>query len=145
MRHNNKTSRATVLFNIRFISSRIFENVTPNKPFASNSFYRPTTISRGVILKTKNATIAFSLVTSFLPPRSFFSSFPFRLLVWFWSLSGPKSLPFDAFSLQWLQISLGWFSKSRLGIIFMQSEANVYPLNTRVRRNCAFRFPGWIS
>ena len=38
MRHDNKTSRVTVLFNIRFISSRIFENVTPNKPFASNSF-----------------------------------------------------------------------------------------------------------
>ena len=61
MRHNNKTSRATVLFNIRFISSRIFENVTPNKPFASNSFYRPTTISRGVILKTKNHLSSSSL------------------------------------------------------------------------------------
>ena len=81
MRHNNKTSRATVLFNIRFISSRIVENVTPNKPFASNSFYWPTTISRVVILKTKNTTIAFFPFPSFLPPRSFFFSFPFPLLV----------------------------------------------------------------
>ena len=28
--------------------------------------------------------------------------------------SGLRNLTFDAFSLKWLQISLGWFSKSRL-------------------------------
>ena len=30
--------------------------------------------------------------------------------------SGLRNLPFDAFSLKWLQISLGWFSKNRLDI-----------------------------
>ena len=41
----------------------------------------------------------------------FFSSFP--SLVWFWSLSRPESLPFDALSPKWQQISLGTcFNKS---------------------------------
>ena len=47
-------------------------------------------------------------------PRYFFFSFPFRLLLWFWSFSGLRNLPFEAFSLKWLQISLRWFSKNRL-------------------------------
>ena len=34
--------------------------------------------------------------------------------VWFCSLSGPKNLSFGSFSLKWLQISLGSFSKNRL-------------------------------
>ena len=71
-------------------------------------------ISKVAIIKTTTATIAFFLFFSFRPPRSFFFSFLFPSLVWFWSLSGPRNLPFDAFSLKWRQISLGWFSKNRL-------------------------------
>ena len=41
---------------------------SPNGPFASNSFFRPKTISKVAIIKTKSATIAF------------FSSPPFLLL-----------------------------------------------------------------
>ena len=44
----------------------------------------------------------------------FFFSFLFPSLLWFWSFSGLRNMPFDAFSLKWLQISLGWFSKNRL-------------------------------
>ena len=41
---------------------------------------------------------------------SSFSLFSFSLfLVWFWSLSRPESLPFDALSPKWQQISLGTF------------------------------------
>ena len=52
------------------------------------------------IIKTKSATTSFFLFSSFLPPRSFFSSFPFPSLEWFWSWSRTKNLPFDAFSLK---------------------------------------------
>ena len=64
----------------------------------------------------KSATIAFFLFSSFPSPRSFFFSFPFSSLLWFWSFLGLTNLPCDAFSLKWLQISLGWFSKNRLDI-----------------------------
>ena len=37
-------------------------------------------------------------------------------LLWSWSFSGLRNVPCDAFSLKWLQISLGWFSKNRLDI-----------------------------
>ena len=60
-------------------------------------------------IKTKNASITVSLLlssSSFLP-----------LLVWLLSLSGAKKLPFGPFSLKWLQISLGSFSKNRLEIL----------------------------
>ena len=57
------------------------------------------------------------VVFSFLLPRSFFFSFPFPLLVWFWRLSGPRNLSFDAFSLKWRQMSLGWFLKNRPDIL----------------------------
>ena len=45
-----------------------------------------------------------------------FSSFPFPSLPSFWSFSSLKNLPFDAFSLKWLQIWLSWFSKNRVDI-----------------------------
>ena len=47
------------------------------------------------------------LLKSFPSPRSFFFSFPFLSLLWFWSFSGLRNMPFDAFSLKWPQISLG--------------------------------------
>ena len=90
-----------------------------NGPFGSNSFFRPKIISKVPTIKTKCATIVFFslLLLSFSSlPRSFFFSFPFISLLWFWSFSGLKNLPFDAFSLKWLQISLGWFSKNRVDI-----------------------------
>ena len=61
----------------------------------------------------------FFFFSSFPSNRSFFFCFPFPSLLWFWSFSGVRNLSFDAFSLKWLQISLGWFSKNRLGIFPM--------------------------
>ena len=78
------------------ISSRIFENVTGKWTFSSNSFFFGQ-IFKVAIIKTKSATIAVFLFSSFLPPRSFFFSFPFPSLAWFWNWSRPQNLSFDAF------------------------------------------------
>ena len=87
---------------------QIFENVIGKWIFCA---------SKVAIMKTKSATIAFYFVfSSFLLPRSFFFSFPFPFLLWFWRLSGPRNLSFEAFSLNWRQMSLDWFSKNRLDI-----------------------------
>ena len=89
-----------------YISSRIFDNVISKWTFCVRQFSSSQKLWVA-ILKTKR---------SFPYPHSFsFSfSFPFPSLLWFWSFSGLRNLPFDAFSLKWLQISLGWFSKNRL-------------------------------
>ena len=114
---------ASMLLILRNILARFLKTVPANRPFVSNSFFRPTTISKVAIIKAKSATIAFfSSISSFLPPRSFFFAFPLSLLVWFWSLLGPRNLPFYAFSLKWRQISLGWFPRNRLGIIKSEKQ-----------------------
>ena len=53
------------------ISSRIYENITGKWTFSSNSFFFGQ-IFKVAIIKTKSATIAVFLFSSFLPPRSFF-------------------------------------------------------------------------
>ena len=63
-----------------YISSRFLKTLSPDGPFASDSFFRPKTISKVAIIKTKSATITFSL-----------------LLL---SFSALRNLPFDAFSLK---------------------------------------------
>ena len=90
--------------------------LSPNRPFASNSFFRPKTIPKVAILKTKSAIIAFFSSPPFLLLALSFSSFPFPSLLWIWSFSGVRNVPFDAFSLKWPQISLRWFSKNRLDV-----------------------------
>ena len=59
-------------------------------------------------IKTKNANNAVSLLL-------LSSSSLFPLLMWLLSLSSAKNLPFWAFFTQWLQISLGSFSKKSTG------------------------------
>ena len=51
----------------------------------------------------------------FLFSSLFFFSLSFLFLgqVWCWSFLGLRNLPFDAFSLKWLQISLRWSSKNQ--------------------------------
>ena len=61
---------------------------------------------------------------SFLPPCCLFFSLAFPSLVWFWSLWGLRNIPFDTFSLKWLQISLSWFSKNWLDILSQLKESN---------------------
>ena len=51
---------------------------------------------------------------AFPSPGSFFFFFPFPSLLRFRSFSGLRNMPFYAFSLKWLQISLGWFSRNWL-------------------------------
>ena len=87
--------------------------LSPNRPFASNSKFFSAKVP---ITKTKSATIAFFSFSSFPSPHSFFFSFLFPSLLLFWSFSGVRNLPFDAFSHKWLQISFGWFSKNQLDI-----------------------------
>ena len=55
----------------------------------------------------------FLFLLSFSSLVLFLLSFSFNLLVWFWSLPGPRILPFDVFSPKWRQISIRWFSKNR--------------------------------
>ena len=108
--------------------------LSPNGPCASNSFFRPKTISKVAIIKTKSATIIFFLFSSFPSHRSFFFSFPFPALLWLSSFSALRNLHFDASSLKPLQISLDWFSKNRLDV--------VTPLGT-VRRHFERRTKQW--
>ena len=89
-----------------YISSRIFENVTARWTFGVQQFFFSAKVAN---IKTKSAAIAFFSSPPFLPPRYFSFSFPFSSLLCFWSFSGPKSLPFDTFSLKWLEI---YYSKT---------------------------------
>ena len=114
------------VFFILYISCRILENVT-----AKWACLRPTVLFsfqpnfQSSHFKNQDCSHWFFLLFSFLPPRSFFFSFSFPSLVCFWSLSGPKSLPFWRL---FTQISSGWFSKNRLDIYFY------YFLRTSARR-----------
>ena len=54
--------------------------------FRPTIFLGPTNIPKVAVIKTESATIAFSFFHLFYPS-----------LLWFWSLSGPKTLPFDTF------------------------------------------------
>ena len=72
-------------------------------------FFRPKTISKVAIIKTKSATIAFFFFSSLI---LFLLSFSFVTVI-LEPFLGLRNLPFDAFSLKWLQILVGWFSKNR--------------------------------
>ena len=105
---------------IKIYLAGFLKRLLPNGPFASNSFFfLPKSISKVAIIKTKSATIAFFSSPHYPPSRSFFFSFPFPLLLIFFSLSGRKHLPFEGFSLTWLTLLLGWFSKNWLGYYYL--------------------------
>lgn len=81
-----------------------------NVPFASNSFFFQTkNIQKVAIIKTKNATLLFSLLhLSASPPFKFLLSFPLPSLVWCCRAYGaPKPGLLTPF---YLKISSGWFS-----------------------------------
>ena len=86
-------------------AAEFLTTLSPNGPFVSNSFFRRKTIFKVAIIKLRVQLLLFP------SPRSLFFSFPFPSLPWIWSFSDLRNLPFDAFSLKQLQISLGWFSK----------------------------------
>ena len=73
--------------------------LSPNRPFASNTFFRPKIISKVAITKTKSATAFFSSPPFLLLALSF-GSFPFPSLLWFWSFSGLKKRAFWRFFTQ---------------------------------------------
>ena len=92
-------------------SSRIFDNVIAKWSFWVRQFFGPKSVSQS----SRIITIAFFFFPPFLllalSPFLFFRYYDFGA-----SQSGLRNLPFDTFSLKWLQISLGCFSKNRLGI-----------------------------
>ena len=62
----------------------------------------------------------FLLLLSWSPPSLFLFLLSFSFVtVILEPFSGLRNLPFDALSVKWLQISLGWFSKNRLDIIII--------------------------
>ena len=89
-------------------------NIFPYLHLGDTKFGHP--LKRGVSkerfhCKTRVSNHCFFLFSSFLSPLSLFFSFAFPSLVRFLSLSCAKNLPFDFFSLKWLQLSSGSFSK----------------------------------
>ena len=79
----------------------LFKTLTPNGALASSSFSAKNYLHSSYY---KNQECIF-LFSSFPSPRSFFFSFHLPSLLWYWSFSGLRNLPFDAFSLKRLQIS----------------------------------------
>ena len=78
------------------LSNRIFENVTAKWTFCVQKFVFGQKLSPSNHYKAKSVTIAFFSSPPFFFPALLFS-FPFPSLVWFWSQSGPRNLPYDAF------------------------------------------------
>ena len=77
----------------------IFENVTAKRTFCvKRFFFRAKTIFKVAIIKTKSAIIAFFSSPPFFLLALFSFSFPFFSVLL--QLIGPKSLPFEAFSLK---------------------------------------------
>ena len=74
----------------RYISNRNFENVTAKWTFFVQKFFW----HKVVIIKTKSATIAFFLFSSFPSPHSFFFSFPFPFVTMILELLGLKKPAF---------------------------------------------------
>ena len=118
-----KLSRASHSLNFcRFCTTHIYltgflKTLAPKDLFYPTAFFGQTwTISKVAIIKTKSVHYHyFFLFCSFF--RFFalsFSPLPFPSSKIFLS---PKNLSFDAFSLKWLQISSGWFSKHWLDIL----------------------------
>ena len=131
-----------------YMSSRIFENVTAKFTFLRPAVFFPPVSNVAIIIKIKSATRCFFLFSSFLHPCSFFFSLPFPFLLWFWIFWGLRNLPFDAFSLKWLQILLGWFSKNRLNIhtykhIYIQDSWKVDGIGHR--QPSLVMYVTWIS
>ena len=98
------------LLNSQNILAGFFKTLPWNGPFASNSFFKVA------IIKTKSATvIVFSLLLLSSSSLLLFLLSFFFVSVTF-ELIRPQKTAFWSLFTQWLQISLGWFSKNRLDI-----------------------------
>ena len=98
------------------ISSQILDIIITKWTFCIKQFFSAKNYLQSSYYKKRVQPLLFFFISSFPSPHSFFLSFPFPSLLWFWSFSGLRNMPFDAFSLKWLQMSLGWFSKNRLDV-----------------------------
>ena len=67
----------SIAFNIHVYLAGFLITLSRNGPFASNSFFRPKTVSKVAIIKTKRATIAFFSSPPFLLLALSFSPFLF--------------------------------------------------------------------
>ena len=90
------------------------KKVTPKYTFRQNSFFRP----KVAIIKTKSATIAFFLFSSFLPPRCFFFSFFYFAGVIF-ELIGRKKPAFWPFFTQMVASLVNRF-------VFLKNRLDIY-------------------
>ena len=90
------------------------KKVTPKYTLRQNSFFRP----KVAIKKTKSATIAFFLFSSFLPPRCFFFSFFYFADVIF-ELIGRKKPAFWPFFTQMVASLVNRF-------VFLKNRLDIY-------------------
>ena len=95
IRGNDNNSKKENIYLAGFLKT-----LPPDGLFRSNSPFSAKNYLQSSHYKNQECNHFFFLVSSFLPPRSFFFSFPFPSLVWFWNWSRTKNLPFDAFSLK---------------------------------------------
>ena len=108
-----------------YISSRIFENVIANWTFCVQQFSVGRKRSNSYYTNSE-CNYCFSLFSSFPSPRSFFFSFPFPLLLRFWSFSGLTNLFFDAvFTLMTVNFVIKFVLIERRGLKYLRKNVKV--------------------
>ena len=108
-----------------YISSRIFENVIANWTFCVQQFSVGRKRSNSYYTNSE-CNYCFSLFSSFPSPGSFFFSFPFPLLLRFWSFSGLTNLFFDAvFTLMTVNFVIKFVVIERRGLKYLRKNVEV--------------------
>ena len=75
--------------NLGSIWTGFFKALPPNRPFCVRQF---NFFGQSSLYKNHECSHCFFLFLSFLPARSFFFSFPFPSLLWFWAYRAQKTI-----------------------------------------------------